>query len=133
MLDRPQQLRVLLTNDLVEPRGVHSGLDQLLEGLAGLDALMLANIADEQDAVAGIEFGEEVAHLLCAGKARLIDHIKMPVWSRLLAARKKALQGVGADASVAELMRGPRGGGEAFHNITALFGGFPHRFERSRF
>ena len=57
MLDRPQQLRVFLANDLVKLRGLHPGLDQLLEGLAGLDALMLANVADEQHAVAGIELG----------------------------------------------------------------------------
>ena len=63
----------------------------MLEGLASLDALMLSNVADEQHAVAGINLREEVAHLLGAGKARLIDHVKMPVWSRLLATGEEAL------------------------------------------
>ena len=133
MLDRPQQFRVLLANDLVKLGGLHPGLDQLLEGLAGFDALMLANVADEQHAVAGIDLGEEVAHLLGAGKARLIDHVQMPVWGGLLAAGEEALQGVGGDASVAELMRGAGGRGKAFHDVAALFGGFPHCLQRRRF
>ncbi len=92
MLDRLQQLRGFsLTHDLVKLGGLHPGVDQLLEGLAGFDALMLAGVADEQHAVAGFEFGEEVAHLFGAGKTGFIDHVKMTVGVRLAGTDEEAL------------------------------------------
>ena len=47
MLYGAQQLRVFLAHDLVELRGPHPGLLQLLEGFAGFDALMLPCVTDE--------------------------------------------------------------------------------------
>src|SRR5258708_2889364 len=54
MFYRFEQLRVLLPDDLIQFGGAHPSLHQLLEGLPGLDALMLPGIADEQYAVLGI-------------------------------------------------------------------------------
>jgi hypothetical protein len=75
MLDGAQQLRVFLADNLIKSRRLHSGIDQLLEGLSSFDALMLARVANEENSVAGVEFGEEIAHLFGAGEARLIHHI----------------------------------------------------------
>ena len=80
MLDRLQQFRGFsLTHDLVKLGGLHPGIDQLLEGLARLDSLMLAGVSDEQHAVAGFEFGEEVTDLFRAGETGFIHHVKMTV------------------------------------------------------
>jgi len=40
---------------------------------------MLAGVPDEQYAVAGFEFGEEVPHLFRAGETGFIKHVKMTV------------------------------------------------------
>ena len=81
MLDGAQQLRVSLAHDLIEFHGLHAGVNKLLERLTGFDALVLPHVADEQDAVAGVELPKEIAHLLGAGQARLIDHVKMALRS----------------------------------------------------
>jgi hypothetical protein len=43
----------LLANDLIELGRPHSGFLQLLEGAARFDALMLADIADQEHTVIG--------------------------------------------------------------------------------
>ena len=109
MLDGFQQLGVFLAHDLVKLRGPHPGFLQLLEGLSGIDALMLAGVADQQNLVLRADLVEEVPHLLRRCERGFIDHIEMllrRVVGGLQAARKKALQGVGGDASIAELVRG---------------------------
>ena len=47
MLDGSQQLGIFLTHDLVKLRRLHSRLQELLEGLSGIDALVLAGVANE--------------------------------------------------------------------------------------
>jgi hypothetical protein len=47
----------------------------LLEGAARLDALMLADIADQKHAVMGAKPRKKLAHLVRAGEARLIDKV----------------------------------------------------------
>src|SRR6266702_8843716 len=120
MFHRPPQFGIFLPDDLVQFRATHPGLYQLLEGLSGFDALMLAGIADEQHAIFGTDLLQEVAHLLGAGKARLIEHIEVMFRRRPLCACEEALQSVGTNAGVAELVRGARGRGEALNNIAAL-------------
>ena len=44
---------------------------------AGIDGLMLAYVADEQNAVVGIQTLEELAHLLRARETRFIEHVQM--------------------------------------------------------
>ena len=68
-----------LANDLIEFGCAHSGFLQLLEGAARLDALMLADIADQKHAVIGTKPGKKLAHLIGAGKARFIDKVEMPL------------------------------------------------------
>jgi hypothetical protein len=75
MLDGAQLLRVFLADYLIKSCRLHSGIDQLLEGFPGFDALMLARIANEENSVAGVEFGEEIAYLFGAGETGLIHHI----------------------------------------------------------
>ena len=54
------QLGILLPNDLLKPRGVHACLLKLLEWYSGLDGLVLADPADEQNAVITAEALEEL-------------------------------------------------------------------------
>jgi hypothetical protein len=102
----PQQLRVFLAHDLVKLRGLHPGLLHLLEGLAGIDPLMLASITDEENAVLRSDLLHETLHLPGAGETGFIDHVEVsPVGIAvplLLAfAHKKALQCVCRDARFA--------------------------------
>jgi hypothetical protein len=65
MLNGLEELGISLADDLVKLRGLHPRLLQLLEGLSGIDALMLAGIANEQYLVLGADLIEEITHLLC--------------------------------------------------------------------
>jgi hypothetical protein len=94
---------------------------------------MLPGIADEQYAVLGTDLLEEVAHLFGAGKARLIEHVQVTAAVRLDGSGKEALQGIGTDTGVAELVRGARGWGETFHYIAALLCAFADAAEYGRF
>src|SRR5437764_405041 len=71
------ELRIALTDDLVEMRGAHPGVLELLERTPGIDGLMLASVAHEQRAIPGIHFLEQLAGLLSADKAGFIDDVKM--------------------------------------------------------
>ena len=129
MLDGPQQFRVFLAHDLVKLRGVHPGLYKLLEGLSGIDGLVLTGISNEQHAVLDADLFQKVAHLFGTGKAGFIDNIQVvapgPAGGRLLCwSRQKSLQSVRRDTCVAELLRGTGCRREAFHHITMLLGSF---------
>ena len=71
------QSRVFLANDLIERGCAHSGFLQLLERAARFDALMLAGIADQKQAVIGTKPRKELAHLVRAGKARFIHKVEV--------------------------------------------------------
>ena len=73
------QRRVFLADDLIELGGTHPGLLQLLEWPARFDALVLARVADQEHAVVGAETRKEIAHLVRAGEARLIDKVELPL------------------------------------------------------
>src|SRR5665213_736024 len=77
MFDDPQQVRVFLTHDLVKLRGLHSGLLHLLEGLAGIDALVLAGVSDKKNAVLRPDLFHETLHLAGAGETGFIDHVEV--------------------------------------------------------
>ena len=84
---------------------------------------MLAGIADEQHLVLRADLVEEIPHLLRRCQRGFIDHIEMlarRVIVVAMAAGKKALQGVGGNARVAELAGGAGGRGEALDRIAAL-------------
>ena len=65
MLDGFQELGISLAHDLVELRGLHPGLLQLLEGLSGIDALMLAGVADEQYLVLWADLLRRKSRICC--------------------------------------------------------------------
>ena len=67
------QSRVFLTHDLIELGSAHPGFLQLLERAPRFDSLMLADIADQKHAVIGAESCKKLAHLVRAGKARLVN------------------------------------------------------------
>ena len=131
MLDDPQQFRVFLTHDLVKLRGLHPGLLHLLEGFAGIDALMLAGVSDEENAVLRPDLLHESLHLAGAGQAGFIDHVKVSsvgiaLHLVLAAACKKALQRLCGDASVAELGCGAAGWGKALDRVTVALCALPN-------
>ena len=76
---------------------MHPGLLQLLEGLSGIDPLMLSCVSDKQHTVLRANLFEEVPHLFRAGEAGFIDHIQVSAVGvvSLVATGKKALQGIG--------------------------------------
>jgi len=97
---------------------LHPALLHLLEGFAGIDALMLASVSDEKNSILRPDLLHESLHLAGAGQAGFIDHVKVsPVWVALhlviASAREKALQRLCGDASVAKLGSGAAGRGEA--------------------
>ena len=77
MLDGTKQLRVLLTDDRIELRSTHSGLLHLLEGFAGIYALMLPCITDKQHPVLRPDLFHERLHLARACETRFIHHVEM--------------------------------------------------------
>ena len=76
LLDDVLQGGVLLPHDVVQADRLDAGLLELLIRAAGLDGLMLADVADEQDAIVGTEPVQEVVHLLRAREARLVEHVE---------------------------------------------------------
>ena len=123
LLDGRFQSRVFLADNLVELGRAHPGFLQLLEWTASLDALMLANVADEQYPVLRSEPCEEIPHLVGACQTRLINKVEMPLGWRIgiYGARKELLQRIGDDACVIELARGARGRGKTAHGVAFRF------------
>src|SRR5271168_4692755 len=129
MLHRFQQFWVLLAHHLVELRGPHPSLLHLLEGPAGVDALMLPRISDDEHSVLRFDFGQEGAHLFGRCQRGLIEHVEMPPGRiagslPLTAPGEEALKGDRTDAGLPELCRRSRRGGESLDRVTALFRSF---------
>src|SRR6185437_676236 len=88
---------------------------------------MLADVSNEQHLILRANLTKEISHLLGRYQRGFIDHIKMLCcWVCGLAAGKKALQGVGIDACVAELSSCTRGRGEALDRVAIPFRSFAH-------
>src|SRR5579864_7924395 len=77
LLDDQAKGWISLAHDRVEMGGSHPGLVQLLKGTAGVHALMLTDIADEQEPVVGPEAMEERVELGRAGEARFVQDVEM--------------------------------------------------------
>ena len=69
LLDDGPECRIPLAHNGLEPGGLHPRLLQLLVRTAGVHALMLAHIADEQHATVGPEAVQEGMQLLRAREA----------------------------------------------------------------
>jgi hypothetical protein len=126
---------VLLAHNLIEFSRPHSGFLQLLERTARFDSLMLADIADQKHAVIiRTNPFEEIAHLVGAGKARLIDEVEvfLLMGDRIRAAGEETLQGCGVDSCLIQLARGERGRGEALDLITVRFSSAANGRKRGR-
>ena len=122
MLDGPKEFGVFLAHDPVQLRRPHPGVLHLLEGLAGVHALMLTGIADEEDAIRRPDLVEERPHLAGAGETGLIHHVQVAIAACVFVdatPRKEALQCVGGDARVPELTGSAAGRGEALDLIAA--------------
>src|SRR6202041_1960986 len=78
VLHCPEEFGIFLADDPIEHRRLHPSLLQLLEGFAGVYALMLADIADKQHLVLFIDAPEKISQLLRRGQWGLIDHVQMP-------------------------------------------------------
>jgi hypothetical protein len=81
---------------------------QLLEGLSGIDALVLPGVANEQHPVLRPDLFEKRLHLPGAGETGLVEHIEVPgvrVSGAPLygSASQKTLQSVGLNAGIPEL------------------------------
>ena len=63
------QLRIALSHNLVEMRGVDSRFLELVIRSAGVNRFMLADVADEQDAIVRPEALQKRVHLLRARQA----------------------------------------------------------------
>jgi hypothetical protein len=134
VFDRAKQLRVFLAHDLVKLRSLHPGLLHLLEGLASIDALMLARVADKKHSILRPDLLHECLHLAGAGQTGFINHIEVAavgIAAELLlaAACKKALQSASGEASVAQLSGGAAGRGEALDRVTAALCALPNCFQ----
>ncbi len=133
MLHGAKQLRVFLAHDRVQLGGLHPGFLHLLERPAGVHALMLAGVSNDQNAVLGLDLFKEGPHLPRAGKARLVEHVEMSA-GRLgvLLAGKEALQGGRFNAGLAELACGLGSRREALDLVAALLGTLADRLKRGR-
>ena len=95
VLNRLEQLGVFLPHNSIQLRSLHPGILHLLKRPTCFYTLVLADVSNHQNAVVWIQFVEERTHLLCAGKARLIEHVEMPVGrigaGMVFASREEAL------------------------------------------
>jgi hypothetical protein len=73
-LDSLFQLRVPLTQNLIELHGGHPRFLKLREGTASFYAFMLANIANQQHTIIPMKARKKLVHLPCGGKGRLIQY-----------------------------------------------------------
>ena len=125
MVDGAKEFWVFLANDLIKLGGPHPGFLHLLEGLSGIYALVLPRVANKQYAVLRADLFEEGLHLAGAGETGLIEHVEVPRVrvSRVsldASTRKETLQGVGGNASIAELTGCAAGGRKALYGVAVL-------------
>ena len=101
----------------------HPRFLELLEGSPCFNALVLPNIAYEQDAVVFLQAMQELVHLFCAGETGFVEHIQtfLPIL-RLFAAHKVPLQRTRFDACLREILRGAGSRREAAHLVTFPLG-----------
>jgi hypothetical protein len=87
---------------------------------------VLPGVSNEQNSVLRPNLFEKRLHLPGAGEAGFVEHIKVPgirVSGVALhaSAREKTLQGVGWNASIAELAGGSTCGSEALNGVSVRF------------
>ena len=101
------QLRIALSHDLVEMRCANSRFLELVIRSAGVHCFMLADVADEQDAVVRPETFQERVHLLSARQACFVEYVQAFLvgrWRVVVAARKMMLDRARLDAGLGQLV-----------------------------
>jgi len=84
---------------------------QLLEWASRLDALMLADIADQQYPIIGTKAGQKLPYLIGAGEARFIDEVEMFLRrgrGMIRCACEEALECLGLNSGLSKLARRTR-------------------------
>jgi len=123
LLDDLFQRRILLSHDGVEPDGPDARFLQLLVRSTGFNGLMLPHVSHQQHTVPESQTLEELMHLRRARETGFIDDIQPSVPVRgLVTAREVALQRRRRNACICQLLRGARGGREAFDQVPASLG-----------
>ena len=108
VLDDVFEGRVALAKDLIEPRYLETRLLQLMVRSTSFDGMMLANVANEQHAILGLQTVQKAMHLPRTRQAGFIEHIQTRRAVRaILLPYEMMLQRVRGDAGFAELLRGP--------------------------
>jgi hypothetical protein len=122
-LDGRFQRRILLADDLVKVGRTHSSFLQLLKRSAGVHALMLARITDQQNTVPRSEAGEKLAHLVGAGKARFVDKVEVLLIRRHRGGQsgEKSLQRSSLNPGLTQLACGARGWSKTLDLISLAF------------
>ena len=77
------QIRISLSNDLVEFRCIHSSLLELLERPSGIDSLVLTAVTNQNHPVIRAKTIEELPCLSGAHEARLVDDVELPAAARV--------------------------------------------------
>jgi len=103
-----------------------SELEPVADGKLALDLAVGADAAQPRRVIAhlfAVCFLNDKAILFRVG----CDHLSIAARldANVLAPSLVTLQGVGRDTGIAELLRGARGGGKAFHRIAALLSSAP--------
>ncbi len=75
-LNRCFQLRVTLSQNLIQLYRVHSRFLKLCKGAASVNAFMLMHIANQQHPIIPMKTRKELVHLPCGRKRGLIQYVK---------------------------------------------------------
>src|SRR5882724_5191848 len=112
---------VFLPDDLLEFRGSHAGILQLLERAACFDALMLTGVADQKDPVTATHPLEKFTHLIGTRETRFVDEkepLMLHLGLRVSRSSKKALQCSRMNTHLFQLFCSTRGWCETLYLIT---------------
>src|SRR5271157_3756866 len=125
--------RVLLAHDLVQVRGSHSGLLQLVVGPSGPDGFVLSHVAHKQNSVLFAESVQEVVNLPGTGETRFIQHVEMFFLGfGLRFSGKVMLQRIRLNSGFSKFLCSPRGGRESLDAVALAFSGVTDGAQRGR-
>ena len=110
LLDGLFQCRVLLPNDFVKVRRVHSCFLKLLEWSPGLYSLVLSGVTHQNNPVLFLQPVYEFVDLPCAREARFVHNVQVSFRVVSLRSGKMALQGNRMDACIFKLVGGAGSG-----------------------
>jgi hypothetical protein len=83
IVDDTLQIRISLSNDLIEFRCIHSSLLELFERPSGIDRLVLAAVTNQNHPVVRAKTIEELPCLSGAHEARLVEDVELSAAARV--------------------------------------------------